>query len=170
MFHIECKDKKAKLFLHIPWKNEGRNKGTATHINIGTRWGEQSASHPSCFTHRKRTPGTYWIGDWVGPRAGLEGKDNPLSPLRIKPQLVQPYSKIYWLHHPSNFSCKTYVMKLLLHSEYNWFSTIFCEYEMFLSHNCFKNKQFICTCAGIFSCPSHCSVLVKSKVMYDVCR
>jgi hypothetical protein len=147
MFHAECKDKKAKLILHIPRKNERRNRGIATHINTGTRWGEQSASHRSCLTRRKRTPGTYWIVDWVGPRAGLDGKENPLSALRIKPQLFQPYSKMYWLHHPSNFSCKTYVMKLPLQSEYNWFSALLCKYEMFLLHICFKNKQFKCTCA-----------------------
>jgi len=28
--------------------------------------GERSASRPGHFT-----PGTYWIGDWVGPRASL---------------------------------------------------------------------------------------------------
>jgi hypothetical protein len=34
--------------------------------------GEWSASRPSHFTHGERAPGTHWIGDWVGPRAGLD--------------------------------------------------------------------------------------------------
>jgi hypothetical protein len=34
--------------------------------------GEWSASRPGRFTPRERAPGTHWIGDWVGPRAGLD--------------------------------------------------------------------------------------------------
>jgi hypothetical protein len=34
--------------------------------------GEWSASRPSRFTSRERTPGTLWIGGWVGPRAVLD--------------------------------------------------------------------------------------------------
>jgi hypothetical protein len=33
--------------------------------------GEWSASRLSHFTPSERTPGTQWIGSWVGPRAGL---------------------------------------------------------------------------------------------------
>jgi hypothetical protein len=33
--------------------------------------GEWSASCPDRFTHRERAPDTYWIGGWVGLRAGL---------------------------------------------------------------------------------------------------
>jgi hypothetical protein len=33
--------------------------------------GEWSASRPARFTAGERTPGTHWIGGWVGPRAGL---------------------------------------------------------------------------------------------------
>jgi hypothetical protein len=36
--------------------------------------GEWSASHPCCFTLWGKSPGTHWIGSWVGPRAGLDGK------------------------------------------------------------------------------------------------
>jgi hypothetical protein len=32
--------------------------------------GEWLASRPCRFTPGKRAPGTHWIGDWVGPRAG----------------------------------------------------------------------------------------------------
>jgi hypothetical protein len=34
--------------------------------------GEWSTSRPGRFTHRKRAPGTLWIGGWVGHRAGLD--------------------------------------------------------------------------------------------------
>jgi hypothetical protein len=33
---------------------------------------ERSDSRPSRFTPREGTPGTHWIGDWVGPRACLD--------------------------------------------------------------------------------------------------
>jgi hypothetical protein len=35
-------------------------------------WGEWSASRTGRSTHRKRAPGTHWIGDWLGPTAGLD--------------------------------------------------------------------------------------------------
>jgi len=31
--------------------------------------GQLSTSRPSRFTSGERAPGSYWIGDWVGPRA-----------------------------------------------------------------------------------------------------
>jgi len=34
--------------------------------------GEWSASRPSRFNPRERTPGTHWIGVWMGPRAVLD--------------------------------------------------------------------------------------------------
>jgi hypothetical protein len=34
--------------------------------------GEWSASHPGRFSPRERASGTYWIGGWVGLRAGLD--------------------------------------------------------------------------------------------------
>jgi hypothetical protein len=36
---------------------------------VGVKW---SASRPGHFIHRERAPGTYWIGGWMGPRAGLD--------------------------------------------------------------------------------------------------
>jgi hypothetical protein len=39
-------------------------------LDLIIRW-EWSASRPGCFTPRERAPGTHWIGDWVGTRAGL---------------------------------------------------------------------------------------------------
>jgi hypothetical protein len=38
--------------------------------------GEQSISHPDRFTLGKIVPGTYWIGDWVDPTAGLDAMEN----------------------------------------------------------------------------------------------
>jgi hypothetical protein len=29
---------------------------------------------PAAFTPGERTPGTYWTGGWVGPRAGLDAE------------------------------------------------------------------------------------------------
>jgi hypothetical protein len=34
--------------------------------------GEQSASCPCCFVPRERSPGTHWIGGWMGPGASLD--------------------------------------------------------------------------------------------------
>jgi hypothetical protein len=34
--------------------------------------GEWSASRSCGFTAGERTPGTHWLGGWVGPRAGLD--------------------------------------------------------------------------------------------------
>jgi hypothetical protein len=46
--------------------------------------GKWSATRSDRFTAGERTPGTHWIGGWVGPRAGLEAveKRKNLSPCR----------------------------------------------------------------------------------------
>jgi hypothetical protein len=36
---------------------------------VGEEW---LHSLPCRFTHGERTPGTHWIGGWVGPRADLD--------------------------------------------------------------------------------------------------
>jgi hypothetical protein len=42
-------------------------------LNIGSRWGWVVSTTPRPrFTPRERTPGTNWVGGWVGPRAGLD--------------------------------------------------------------------------------------------------
>jgi hypothetical protein len=47
---------------------------SSTHsFTFALEGGEWSASLPGRFIARGRTPGTHWIGDWVGPRACLEG-------------------------------------------------------------------------------------------------
>jgi hypothetical protein len=51
-------------------------------LNGGEWW---SASRSCRFTPEERTPGTHWIGGWVGPRADLDcvvkvkGKDIPVT-------------------------------------------------------------------------------------------
>jgi hypothetical protein len=37
---------------------------------------EWSASRTGRFTAKERTPGTHWIGGWVGSRAGLDAVDD----------------------------------------------------------------------------------------------
>jgi hypothetical protein len=34
--------------------------------------GDWLASRPDRFTPGERAPRTHWIGDWVGPRAGVD--------------------------------------------------------------------------------------------------
>jgi hypothetical protein len=41
-------------------------------LDLGTRWGEQSASRSGRLTPRERAPGSHRIGGWVDPRAGLD--------------------------------------------------------------------------------------------------
>jgi hypothetical protein len=61
---------------------------------------EWSASRPGRFTPRERTPGTHWIGGWVGPRSVLDAvkkrkipsprrESNPRTPI------VQPVAQRY---------------------------------------------------------------------------
>jgi hypothetical protein len=51
--------------------------------------GEWSASRPGRFTPGERAPGTYWIGDWVDPKAGLDDmekrKSLTLPALELRP-------------------------------------------------------------------------------------
>jgi hypothetical protein len=55
---------------------------------------------PGCFTTRERTPGTHWIGGWVGPRAVLDAgvKRKIPSPRREsnpRTTIVQPVAQRY---------------------------------------------------------------------------
>jgi len=42
-----------------------------TFLTLTLHGGEWSVSRSGRFTPRDTTPGTHWIGSWVGPRAGL---------------------------------------------------------------------------------------------------
>jgi hypothetical protein len=46
------------------------------HIFFTSALAGASASRPCRFTPGERTPGTHWIGGWVGPRAGLDDVEN----------------------------------------------------------------------------------------------
>jgi hypothetical protein len=42
------------------------------YLTLSQDGGEWSASSSGYFTPRKRASSTCWIGDWIGPRAGLD--------------------------------------------------------------------------------------------------
>jgi hypothetical protein len=53
----------------------GTGRNSSTLLNLSTRaveGGEWCASHSGRFTPRESSPGTHWIGGWVGCRAGLD--------------------------------------------------------------------------------------------------
>jgi hypothetical protein len=59
----------------------------------GAEW---SASRPDHFIPRERTPGTRWIEDWMGPRAGLDAVVKISQPLPgLKPPIIQPVAQRY---------------------------------------------------------------------------
>jgi hypothetical protein len=47
---------------------------------VGAEW---SASRPDRFIAGERTPGTYWIGGWMGPRADLDAAKRKILPLPV---------------------------------------------------------------------------------------
>jgi hypothetical protein len=79
-------------------KRFGEFRYTYTILNIGTNGGEWSDSRAGRFTSGKIAPGSYCIGRWVGPRAGLDAinKRKSLSPAeKQKPSVVQPVARRY---------------------------------------------------------------------------
>jgi hypothetical protein len=63
----------------------------------GVKW---SASRPGRFTPRERSPGTHWIGGWVGPRAVLDAVvkrkiPNPRGESNPRTSIVQPVAQRY---------------------------------------------------------------------------
>jgi hypothetical protein len=48
-----------------------------TSVLFGREW---LASRPGRFTPGERAPDTHWIGDWVGPTAGLDDAEKILDP------------------------------------------------------------------------------------------
>jgi hypothetical protein len=62
--------------------------------------GEWSASRPGRFPPRKRVPGTYWIGGWVGPRAYMDAVVKRIipSPRResiLRTPIIHPVTQRY---------------------------------------------------------------------------
>jgi hypothetical protein len=56
--------------------------------------GKWSASRPGRFTPGERTPGTLWIGGWVGPRASLDDLEKGKF-------LILPGLELRLLGHPA---------------------------------------------------------------------
>jgi hypothetical protein len=71
--------------------------------------GEWSASRPGRFIHGERAPGTYWIGGWVNPGAGLDNVEKrellTLPGLELRPLGCPAHSQsLYRLRTLHNFS------------------------------------------------------------------
>jgi hypothetical protein len=65
---VSTKKKKSKsIQVHAMLALRGRGGILLLVHDFGARWGEWSASRPG-----ERTHGSHWVGDWVGPRAGLD--------------------------------------------------------------------------------------------------
>jgi len=65
------------------WRLAGEEVYVLLILDLGTRWGERSASRLSrALASGKGPPGTHCIEGWVGPRAGLDTEARKiLSPL-----------------------------------------------------------------------------------------
>jgi len=55
----------------MPWRHIREWRHSSTHSLTFALDGSELASRSGRFTPRERAPDTYWIGSWVGPRAGL---------------------------------------------------------------------------------------------------
>jgi hypothetical protein len=71
---------------------------------LGSVWVVYVTPRPR-FTPGKRTPGTHWTGDWVGPRPGLDTEDRGKVPsplLGMEPRSPCRSARIqtlYWLSY-----------------------------------------------------------------------
>jgi hypothetical protein len=82
---LHTRKTEVKLPLHAMEALGGRGVRLLLILDLGTRWGEWSASRPGrAFTPGERTPGTHCTGDWMGPRTGLdtEARGKILCPCR----------------------------------------------------------------------------------------
>jgi hypothetical protein len=72
-----------------------------SYLTSATRWGWVVSVMPwPHFTPRERTPGTHWIGGWVGLRAGLDAgaRRKILCPCRgsnLNHPIIQPVVRHY---------------------------------------------------------------------------
>jgi hypothetical protein len=75
-----------KLSHYMPWRSlGGKEVQLLIILDLGTTWGWVVSVMPQPrFIPGERTPGTHWIGGWVGPRAGLDtgGRRKILCPCR----------------------------------------------------------------------------------------
>jgi hypothetical protein len=74
---------RAQLIKHYAMKTYG---GVDVHVQIyilltsALVGGEWLASRPGRFTPGERAPGIHCIGDWAGPRVGLDNVEKFLNP------------------------------------------------------------------------------------------
>jgi hypothetical protein len=96
IFSIKVKVKlcPCALFLNQAPRHEGvleEWRYSSMHsLTLALDGGEWSDSHASSFMPRESTPGTHWIGDWMGPRAVLVTVVNRKLPSPAGDQTLEP--------------------------------------------------------------------------------
>jgi hypothetical protein len=114
----QLKQLKLKLSRYTPWRHMGGEEVYLLLIlNLGTRWGWVISIMPRPrFTPGERTPGTHWIGGWVGPRAGLdaEARRKILCPCRgSNPDRPARSQTLYWLSYRGSYSFELITLIIL---------------------------------------------------------
>jgi hypothetical protein len=112
---------------------------------------EWSAPRPGRFTPGERSPGTHWIGGWVGPRAGLDDVKRKLFLPGLELRTVgrsAPSQLLYRLWHPVSFSLRCililfphlrlYSKRLCVHffSRHAYYISRQSYFRWFDCHNC----------------------------------
>jgi hypothetical protein len=98
-----------KLSHYMPWRHLGeRRYSSYSFLTSALDGGEWSAWCPShaFFNPGEKTPSTYWIGGWVGPRASLDAEVpvNILCPCwGSNPSRPACSQTLYWLSYPSSY-------------------------------------------------------------------
>ena len=90
-----------------------------------SRWAGGSAPRPGRLYPRER-PGTHFTGDWVGPRAGLDGQKISSPPgFFFRSRTVQPIVSRYtdWASRPT-LPCK--IKKIVVQNYTLFASTQYC--------------------------------------------
>jgi hypothetical protein len=116
LFHWSSKGHDLKLSRYTPWRRLWGEEVQLLILNLGTRWGEWSASRPG----RALLPGKgpRCPGGWEGPRTGLDaearrkilclcrGGSNPSCSVRSQ--------TLYWLSYPGSKGTWLHGIKLTL--------------------------------------------------------
>jgi hypothetical protein len=122
-----------------------------TFFEVGTRWGEWSASRPGCFTPGERTLGAHWIGGWMSPRAGLDAVTRRETPSPCRESNSGRTSPIL-------VTILTELQQLMI-SRWSKMTTI--------KNHWFKRKAFIDTVGIVLNIwQSHCKTNVITKSIY----
>jgi hypothetical protein len=116
--------KKVKVSRYTQWRRMGKRRHSSySYLTSAARWGWVVSVTPRPrFTPGKRTPGTHWIGGWVGLRAGLNAGAGRkiLCPCRgsnLDHPIVQPVIRHYtaWATAAHN---KSKVYKIIRQSQF----------------------------------------------------